>query len=270
MTEAIEEFRKKYKDKPEIDHVCDFLEAVYPWKNRFNFSYEQAVEKANEWTKKLNLKNVGLKEAGEVEFITNLDDGFKLVRLLNQTAKDWEGLHMGHCVSHYKKHEGIYSIRDKHNYPKVTFEISGGVLYQLQGHSNKPVTKKYHHLTAKALKYFFKEKIIREDTNGRNEMYKIQYQYLYRKDLKKAINSFENIISIEVKNSDYAYMGNKLNLKENPEFSSSLFYMVYISKQCPEYLRQALESDMDMGQEDHQDIVLRMIYSRDKKGLNNK
>ena len=100
-------FLKKYKNKPEIDHVKDYLQEYY-LDRPIRFNYQQALNKANIWVASLNSKNKNLKESGRVKTILKLENGFEFVNLLNQTAKDWEGLHMGHCVASYRHSNNIY------------------------------------------------------------------------------------------------------------------------------------------------------------------
>tara|TARA_Y100000034_G_C6909981_1_gene423998 strand:+ start:11726 stop:12151 length:426 start_codon:yes stop_codon:yes gene_type:complete len=137
MTEAIKNFKEKHKNKDKIDHVIDFLKDQYSHKKSINFSYDQALIKANKWTEELNRRNKDLKDSGEVELIHTFENGYKLVKLIDQTSRDWEGLKMSHCVSSYKDEDILYSLRKDSGKPFCTMEVDGeGKLVQISGKAN--------------------------------------------------------------------------------------------------------------------------------------
>lgn len=147
--EWIETILKKYQDKyepapSEIEHILEFLEKHPKTKVSTRVSYLSMRKKASDWIIRLNKKNKNLKEEGVVQVIREFSDGSSFVRLLDQTAKDWEGKHMGHCVASYTKHSGIYSLRDANNFPHCTVEVVDWCIKQIKGKANKEVSFQYH------------------------------------------------------------------------------------------------------------------------------
>ena len=162
MSEVINKFAEKHKGKEGLNHVLDYLKSEYSHRKSINFSFEQAKEKAKDWTDRLNKKNAkkikNSKNVGEVELVLDFDDGFKLVRLIDQRSKDWEGYQMNHCVSSYKNHPHIYSLRNKNNIPKCTFELNFHsyhgykILAQIEGKNNN-ISQKYAEKILTSLEY---------------------------------------------------------------------------------------------------------------------
>lgn len=206
MTKAIKEFREKHKHEDKIEHVVDFLMAEYNHKESINFSYEQALEKANFWTQRLNEKSKDLKKSGEIEIIREYDGGFKIVRLIDQTSKDWEGLHMGHCVAAYTIHQGIYSLRDSSNLPHCTIEIKDNEIKQIKGKGNGLVSPKYVNFVID-----FIQSINLELSNNDIE----NLGYTNEIDLKFIKKHFSNYKIIKIKDKDFLYIGNKLQIVKN-------------------------------------------------------
>jgi hypothetical protein len=237
MNDAICEFNLKYKDNPQIDHVVDFLSKSPKYKNKktINFSYEEALFKADEWTKELNKKNKDLKSSGEVENILTFNKGYILVRLIDQESKNWEGLHMGHCVASYKDHEGIYSLRDKSNLPKCTIEITRGYVNQIKGKSNGKIAPEYIEYVLESIKYF-NYKINDRDIEN------VGYIPL-SKDIE---HSFTNLKIITLNNKQYFYTGNQLKLSVKPIFNNDIFVLIIKIGQSFEYIEKALlDSNVD-------------------------
>lgn len=128
--------------KEEVKHVLDYLKA-HPNERLARASYPQVLIKANQWTERVNKKNKNLKSSGKVKVLKTFSNGFKFVHLLDQTAKNWEGLHMEHCVATYSDSKSIYSLRDAENYPHATFEIKGQKIFQSVGKRNSFISEKY-------------------------------------------------------------------------------------------------------------------------------
>ncbi len=85
-----------------------------------------------------------------IEFITNLTNNYKVVRLLTPEALDAEATHMRHCIGDgtfderiTDKETVIYSIRDSENKPHVTLEINNNKICQCTGKNNKRPIPKY-------------------------------------------------------------------------------------------------------------------------------
>jgi hypothetical protein len=231
MKNAVILYKEKHKDKLHIDHVIDFLSKSPKYKNKktINFSYEEALLKAGKWTTELNKKNKDLKSSGEVETILTFKKGYRLVRLIDQESKDWEGLNMGHCVSSYKDHEGIYSLRDKYNYPKCTIEIKNNYINQIKGKSNGTVAPKYIEYVLESLKHF--------DYEIRNRDIENIGYYALSKDIKQ---SFTNLKIIKLNDKQYFYTENKLKLAEKPIFNTDIFVLMIKLGQSLEYIKEAL------------------------------
>ena len=82
---------------------------------------------------------------GKIEVITKFKDGFSIVSLLDNKAKDWEGVVMGHCVGgETYDYKTIFSLRDKNMMPHATMQLDLNRIVQIRGKENKPVVEKYH------------------------------------------------------------------------------------------------------------------------------
>lgn len=146
MTKAIEAWVKRnqinFNNENEKNHLIEFLTHEYGHKNSINFSYSQCVVKAEAWVTKLNLKNLSQIDLGLVE--TVFEDGpYKVVKIMDQTARDYEGAQMSHCVATYKDQDELYSLRDKENIPHCTIQIERDRVRQISGRGNGPVSPKY-------------------------------------------------------------------------------------------------------------------------------
>ena len=146
MTKAINAWVKRnqnhFKDSNEKNHLIDFLTHEYSLKNSINFSYSQCVSKADAWVTKLNQKNLSQIDLGRVD--TFFEEGpYKIVKILDQVARNYEGAKMGHCVAKYKDEAALYSLRDKENIPHCTIEIRDGKVNQISGRANSSVSPKY-------------------------------------------------------------------------------------------------------------------------------
>lgn len=201
-TKAIREFAKKYKNEKDLAHVVDFLNATYPYKKRFNFSYAQASKKAYAWTIALNKKTSELKP-GKIKVIKKLGDNFTLVHLLDAEAKAYEGFIMNHCVASYKDHPGIYSVRDPENLPVCTIEVSGRRIEQVKGKANGKVSVKYIQYCLKALTHFKKSV---------SELEMLSLGYSRELDLNWVKRHLGNYKIIEFNKKKYLYTGNQLTL----------------------------------------------------------
>jgi len=144
MTEAIKLFYERYKNKPQIDHIIDYLKETHSHKKSINFNYDQALIKANEWVLEINKKNESVNK-GVVEDFMKFDNGFRIVRLIDKDSKKWEGVMMGHCVGSdsYSRNEGIFSLRDNSGNPHATIEINGKEIVQIQGKANTKLKDRY-------------------------------------------------------------------------------------------------------------------------------
>lgn len=154
-----------------LEHIADWIHAAVAtnaeWlhktdenrrpKKLLKFSdYGQIVDEANKEMERFAQKNrnVVLND-GDEELVTELEDGYYVVRLLKPSALDRESAFMQHCIGQGayddkladNEHE-YYSLRDAAGKPHITMEISkssGGdhTLQQFQGKQNKPPLDKY-------------------------------------------------------------------------------------------------------------------------------
>ena len=146
MTKAIEAWVKRnqnhFKDSNEKNHLIEFLVNKYGHKNSINFSYPQCVLKAEAWVNELNKENLNQVDLGRIE--TVFEKGpYKIIQILDQVARNYEGAKMSNCVAKYKDEDDLYSLRDKENIPHCTIEIKNGEIEQLSGRGNGPVYPKY-------------------------------------------------------------------------------------------------------------------------------
>ena len=207
MTKAIEAWVKRnqnhFKDSNEKNHLIEFLTHEYANKNSINFSHFQCVIKAEEWVRELNKKsNVSVGRIKEVMNFGNL----KIVRLLDQDSRSWEGSLMKHCVASYTDQDELYSLRDAENIPHCTIEVKEKKIRQIKGKANGAVKPEY---IAPVLK-FLNEKKIKVSSN---EMKNIGYQKLKTTSFFK--NNFKNPEFIKLLGETYMYMNNKLILKRS-------------------------------------------------------
>lgn len=120
--------------------------------------------------------SVDLVESDE-ELFMELDDGYRLVRLLTARALDREGREMQHCIGGGSYDEDIedgtclyLSLRDRFNKPHATLEIlvEDMALAQLQGKQNKIPDIKYGRL----LSPFINEHKIKDERGLYHNVYK--------------------------------------------------------------------------------------------------
>lgn len=116
---------------------------------------EQAVKEADKAMDKENqrLGKITLMEGHEIVY-AELQNGYKLVRMLKPEALDRESSLMQHCIGHGSYDDRLHdktflylSLRDRHGHPHATFEIEqwGENLFvnQMVGKQNQPPLNKY-------------------------------------------------------------------------------------------------------------------------------
>lgn len=139
MHKHLKDFKEKYKDKKEIEHVIDYLKKEYDLSNPIIEEYPSLLYKTNEWVRKLN---EGYKNQGEIEIIKDFGDGITFVRLIDQDAKSYEGAYLNHCSASYT-YDDLYSLRKDGN-PLYTIELDNTkALIQVSGYKNKSIPDKY-------------------------------------------------------------------------------------------------------------------------------
>lgn len=211
----IEKNKNKAKDKNELDHVRDFLEKNYSKKKSINFSYNDAVLKAEQWIIELNKKTSI--NPGMVETVMGFPSGNKIVKLLDQSSKDWEGFWMKHCVSSYSEHEGIYSLRDSFNKPHCTIEIKNNKVIQIKGKANSSVKQKYI------------DEIFEFISNQRLDVLLDQFNNIgfvyYSKELKRVMESHFTGFQIIIYNNRELLKIEKWNLIKGFPYSREFVYL---------------------------------------------
>jgi len=146
MTKAINAWVKRnqnhFKDSNEKNHLIEFLVNKYGNKNSINFSYPQCVLKADEWVKELNQKNKNNLNPGKTKVVMDFGN-LKVVRLLDQDSRNWEGSQMKHCVASYTNQDELYSLRDAKDTPHCTIEVKEKSVGQIKGKANGAVKPEY-------------------------------------------------------------------------------------------------------------------------------
>jgi len=132
---------KNNSEQGEIEHIIDYLASDKRPKRLSKMSYEQAKTNGEKWLKVLAKKGKDIKEVeGDVEVIKDFGDGFRIVKLIGESAYKREGFLMAHCVaSYYGSSKEIYSLRDSKNMPHCTMEKD----QQIKGKGNGSISPKY-------------------------------------------------------------------------------------------------------------------------------
>lgn len=149
---------------------------------------------------------------GSVITVFDFLDGFRIVRLLDQEAKNWEAFHMRSCVSELKENEGIYSLRDANNIPHCTLEIIHRInndytipeLNQIKGTANSAVSPKYIHRVISFLEQLDVTFV---------ELENLGYYELRDEELHLVKTHFKNPIIKYFNNKPYLYIFKNFNFK---------------------------------------------------------
>lgn len=193
----------------EVEHIIDYLK-LHPTFRLQRLSYPQAKVKADNWTKALNKKNKGQKDAGQVDVVISFPNGMKMVRLLDQASKNWEGVHMGHCVAGYKDHKGIYSLRDVHDYPHCTMEINGRKINQVKGKANRKINL---NLSSYILEFIKQENLNMDDCRD-DFLSDMGFHRFYSKVHQNIIlKNFDNVDTLRVGKTLYYQNRNHINVR---------------------------------------------------------
>lgn len=227
---TLKNYVKKHSPaQSEVDHVLDYLH-YHPDSKLKRASYPHLLKKSLSWVTKLNKKNKALKEAGLVEIIRSYPEGLKYVRLIDQTAKDWESKHMGHCVASYRDHDGIYSLRDSGNMPHVTVEINNhekqDVVRQAVGKFNRAIPAKYLPIMLEQL----------SDVAHGKEVCLRSYTKVSRADYQFLKSNFTGINFVSVDNEILRDRHPQVKLKENHKITDYEMLRMFLRAdlRCPE------------------------------------
>nr|WP_250807868.1 PcfJ domain-containing protein [Neorhizobium tomejilense] len=163
----------------DVIHITDWLTAArineMPWLRKLDDrgrpvklakfgTVEQIKNEADKAMRRMaSGMATGLEPGDEID-VMDLDDGYKVVRLMTPKALDLESARMQHCIGqggydpYLERPElGVhfFSLRDRAGNPHVTLEADNdGELHQMQGKQNKPPLEKY----VNRLLPFFKER----------------------------------------------------------------------------------------------------------------
>lgn len=235
ITLVLSSYVKKHKpEEAEVEHVKDFLRFNSTFKVSTRLSYLAVKDKAEKWVKKLNEKNKNLKESGRVELAFDFKNGLKLLRLANQTAKDWEGKQMGHCVASYRDHEGIYSLRDEFELPHCTLEISKGTAVQIKGKANKEVALKYHPFIIKSL-------ALLECKLKPTDLKNIGYREVKDSVYEILKNHFSGLMDVKVDSVKFINYSSPLKLNKKFQVANKEIFDLLLNKMdCPEAFKELL------------------------------
>jgi hypothetical protein len=229
----LNEFKQKYGKNPDFNNILDFLIKNGYENKEIMFNFEQAKIKEQEWIKSLN-KNKNKTLDGSTKTIKKFANGFKIVQLIDQQARDYEGSNMNHCVASYTDSETLYSLRDKENKPHCTIEVSDNSVSQIKGFGNGKISPKYISYILDFLK------TLNFDVNH-YDMANLGYRLL-TEDLKHSIQKhLSNYKILKVNNTNYIYTGNKLRLiKRIKHYDLSLFCYLCSYDQCRDCFEQLL------------------------------
>jgi hypothetical protein len=209
---VLQNYVKKHSpSQNEIDHIIDFLDNHPNIKLSHKVSYRHIRDKAEEWIAKLNRNKGLLNHPGKTENIFQFKNGFNLVKLKDQAAKDWEGFHLRHCVSTYTNHDGIYSLRDKYNIPHATLEIDPydkKHIKQIKGFGNGTVNPQYAEMIIEFLNHYGSNLKVSD-----NQLSNIGYTNISPTAFQFYLNNFKGVKSITFQNQIFIYNHNNWKMK---------------------------------------------------------
>lgn len=237
----IEKFYFKNQNESMIELVIDFLNAKYFNKKSINFSYKQALMKAEIWKAKSS-KEVKQIELGKVEVVTKLSNDKILVQLKDEKALKWESYYMNNCVAKYSHNDEIYSIRNKEHLPCCTLQVDEMCDYIIQAKD-----KSNRFVSPKVIKYLIevsdKMGFLLSDTL----MEEIGYTSLV--DLNFIQSYFDNYKIIEFNEEKYLFKNNKLKLiKKFKENDYDLFLYFIRCNFCPEAIKLFIKNKVNFKQ----------------------
>jgi hypothetical protein len=247
-SQAIKSFYEKYRDQDQIDSVISFLNKKYGHKTNIMFNFEQALSK---------VKSEGFisNDYGKTETLISFDNGFRIVRLLDQDARLYDAKMMRNCIGDYGEHFGLYSFRDEQNIPHLNFEIKRKKVKQIMGVGNSKVAPKY----MEYVNQFYKK--IKLNFN----CFEIERLGYTKEDLLwvQFKKYFENIQYVTINNEKYIYEVNKLNVIKQIDFKSEYLVLYLLrTNQCDEAIFQLVKNGTDVCFSDNFLLKQACIYGR--------
>ena len=129
------------KQQGEVEHIIDYL--IFKDFSSLQWaSYDLLKAKSQKWINQLsqNVASIDEEYGIDIEIVLDFEDGFKIVKLVSESAYRREGALMSHCVaSYFGKNVEIYSLRDEMNKPHCTIEKDT----QIKGKGNQEISIKY-------------------------------------------------------------------------------------------------------------------------------
>ena len=212
-----EEWLNKHEDalleliSDEREHLLDWLSVeMRDYEDFSKLSLIEALSSAREWKPFDEEKES--KEIGEVLELKKLSEEYALFELKDKKSREWEGMHMKHCVSTYNKERKVYSIRKiKTQIPICTIEIKKDKISQIKGKSNRGVHPKHIEILFKAFKHF------NLDIES-SDLEKIYYLEFEKEETLVLDNIFKKLKRIEYKEKDYIYFNQSLKIINDKSF----------------------------------------------------
>lgn len=132
----------------DVEHILDYLMSSSSPKRLKKMSYEQADLGTKKWVQSNKKKGRNLSDGNDdIELELELGGGFRIVKLMTDTAYKREGTLMSHCLGGYEVdcNTSIYSLRDSKNMPHATIEVekSDDEIRQVKGKGNGKISTKY-------------------------------------------------------------------------------------------------------------------------------
>lgn len=209
IEEWIEKNKKYASNEEEFLQVVSFLKRKFSHKKSINFNYKMALLKMKSKKKQ--------RDSGLVKEEILFPSGFKIVKLIDDQAFNWDGKHMSNCLGRTKDNYNtsfVYSLRNQKDKPFVNFEIYNKELKQIKGYSNNRVNPKY---IGYILEFLQKNKISQfsdqvEESLENAGVFCLDNYY------KNLMGSFLKFDSIVIDNKEIVNLYNSKILKINSSF----------------------------------------------------
>lgn len=207
INSTLKNYAKKHTlNQGEVEHILDYL--AHTKKDIYGMQYDAAKLNSEKWVNAMNKKASNIVEVdNDIKVEINFNNGFRLVRLVNEAAFKREGLLMGNCVaSYFGKDCEIYSLRDVKNNPHCTIEVvrKNGKIQQVKGKGNGDVHPRYIGGVLQSLKH------LKLELNPR-EMTYLGYESIPDYYWKFIDGNFKGVKYITFQDKRYFYKNSKLS-----------------------------------------------------------
>lgn len=189
--------KKNDLEQGEVEHIIDYFASDKRPERLAKMSYEQAKANTEKWNKALAKKGKDIEELeADVELLKDFGDGFRIVKLVGESAYKREGFLMAHCVaSYFGKNKEVYSLRDAKNMPHATLEKD----QQIKGKGNGSISPKYIHYIVEFLKEIGM-------SVGDSEMENLGYYKIDNKLEQLICDNFKDVQIFKNKSTKYLYL----------------------------------------------------------------